>query len=33
MTECNRYNKEIKLYAIKLVQEKGQMVSETAREL
>lgn len=33
MTKRKRYDKEFKFYAVKLVQEKGQKVSETAREL
>lgn len=33
MTKRKSYDKEFKLYAVKLVEEKGQKVSETAREL
>lgn len=33
MTKRKHYDKEFKLYAVKLVEEKGQKVAETAREL
>ena len=33
MPKRKSYDKEFKLYAVKLVEEKGQKISETAREL
>lgn len=33
MAKRKSYDKEFKLYAVKLVEEKGQKISETAREL
>lgn len=33
MAKRKSYDKEFKLYAVKLVEEKGQRISETAREL